>query len=169
MSRKETHENRAPYPIRIDREGVWYYLESEMIRKDIIRLFYDHLHKDDTGEYFIEMGVEQCFIEVEDTPYVVRAVYKISSHNGSGEYIRLMLNDLSVEDLDPASLRIGTANVPYCDVREGRFSARFSRAGYYQIAECIEHDQKQDTYYIELNGNRFYLEKPEESHDKRQD
>lgn len=162
-------ESRSSFPIRINKEGVWYYFESEMIRSDIVKLFYDHLHRDEAGEYFIEMGRERCIIEVEDTPYVVKAVHKAKSHNGSGDHIRLVLNDLSLEDLDPASLRIGAENVPYCKVRQGRFEARFSRAGYYQIAQYVVHDPIQDAYYIELNGDRYYLIEPEESNDKRQD
>jgi len=147
----------APFSIRIDKEGVWYYNGEEMFRKDIVNLLYEHLSRDEEGNYVIVMGEERCVIEVEDVPYVIRAVYKFSENGEEKEYVKLVMNDLSVEDLDPSTVWIGHDNIPYCTVKEGRFTARFSRAGYYQLAEYIEYDDNKNAFYIVMNDRRYYL------------
>jgi hypothetical protein len=45
--------------IRIDREGVWYYRNMEMIRTEIIQYLYRHLHRDSDGNYRIELNHER--------------------------------------------------------------------------------------------------------------
>jgi hypothetical protein len=61
--------------IRIDRDGVWFYRGMEMFRRDIVRLFYQHLQRNVSGHYFIEIGQQRCRLEVEDTAFVVWAVH----------------------------------------------------------------------------------------------
>jgi hypothetical protein len=34
--------------IRIDAEGRWFYRDAEMIRRDIVRLFYQNLIREET-------------------------------------------------------------------------------------------------------------------------
>lgn len=157
-----TPEGSASMSIRIDKEGVWYYNGMEMFRKDIVNLLYEHLVRDESGSYVIEMGKERCVIEVEDAPYVVRAAYKFAENGGDGECIKLVMNDLSVEDLDPSSVWIAEDNVPYCTVKNGTFTARFSRAGYYQLAEEIEYDEGKRAFYILLNKRKYYLKNVED-------
>lgn len=146
------------FQIRIDRDGTWYYNGMEMFRKDIVGLFYQCLEKDEQGRHVIILGDDRCVIEVEDAPYVVRAVYKFEATEGCDGVIQMVMNDLSVEDLDISTLRIGSDNVPYCTVRDGKFEARFSRAGYYQLAEHIDFDPDRKAYYISLNDTRHYIQ-----------
>ena len=40
-------EELPPSFIRIDKEGVWYYKGNEMFRKDIVKLFYQNLKRDE--------------------------------------------------------------------------------------------------------------------------
>ncbi len=143
--------------IRIDRDGVWFYRGAEMSRHDIVSLFYRHLIQDTSGSYFIEMRNQRYPIEVEDTAYVVRAVYWIDGRNGTEECLRMLLSDGSMEELDPGTLRLGKDNIPYCKVRNGRFDARFSTSGYYKLADRIEHDPSKDEYFITLNGRRYCI------------
>ena len=65
-----------PCDIRIDKEGVWYYKGNEIFRDEIVRFFYQNLKKDETGRYLIELDDDRCYLEVEDAPFVVRAIYK---------------------------------------------------------------------------------------------
>lgn len=53
----ETTNNNdiPPCDIRIDKEGVWYYKDAEMFRKDIVNLFYQNLKLDELGRYIIEL------------------------------------------------------------------------------------------------------------------
>jgi uncharacterized protein len=143
--------------IRIDKNGTWYYEGAEMIRKDIVDHFYHHLKKDETGRYLIEIGKERCYPVVEDTPFVIKAIRRTFSEEKGEDVIYLIMPDDTLEILDPSTLRIGDENVIYCQVFEAKYEARFSRAGYYQLAEHIEHDHEKDLYYISLNGQLFYL------------
>ncbi|MBN2844636.1 MAG: DUF1285 domain-containing protein [Deltaproteobacteria bacterium] len=153
----QTENNQHPFSIKIDKEGVWYYNGAEMFRKDIVNLFYEGLKRDESGQYRIELGDDQCFIEVEDVPFVVKAVDKSGSRVKGTETIEIYLNDENSEKLDLSSLRVGKDNVLYCTVKEGEFDARFSRAAYYQIADFIDHDKEKDSYFIELNGRNYHI------------
>ena len=144
-----------PCNIKIDKEGVWYYRGNEIFRDEIVKLFYQNLRKDEAGRYLIELEGDCCYLEVEDTPYVVKAIHKCTAEAGDEECIYMLLSDRSIEKLNCDSLRAGKDNVLYCSVKKDAFSARFSRASYYQIAEFIEYSDCGDEYFISLNGKRF--------------
>jgi uncharacterized protein len=146
-----------PSFIRIDREGIWYYKGNEMFRKDIVKLFYQNLKRDESGGYYIELENDLASLEVEDTAYVVTAVYKSGSRDEGNERISVLLNDETLEELDCESLRIGDQNVLYCNVKADGHCARFLRASYYQIAEFFDYDDAGDTYYLPLNSVRHYI------------
>ncbi len=150
-------ENIPLCDIRIDRDGVWYFRGAVMFRKEIVNYFYEHLRLDEEGRYWIDLGHDCCVVDVEDTPFVVRAVYRSRNENGDGERIDLLLCDDTLELLDPASLSMTEENIPYCSVRGGRFPARFSRPAYYQLAEHIEYDARRDAFYLSLNGQAYDL------------
>lgn len=145
-----------PCMIFIDRDGKWFHKGAEMIHRGIILDFYRALSTDSYGNYIISLGNERCYVEAEDTPFVVtRAIF--AQEEGTGlESISLFICDDTVEKLDPASLRIGEKNILYCTIRKGAFTARFSRAAYYQIAGYIK--EEGDKYYLPLNDLKFYLD-----------
>ncbi|MBN2538452.1 MAG: DUF1285 domain-containing protein [Deltaproteobacteria bacterium] len=152
-------ENEIPsLPIRIDKEGVWYYKGARMFRKDILKLFFESLKKDELGRYLIEFEGDKCLIEVEDTPFVVKTVSKHGRKDRRTEFIEILLSDFNLEKLDPSTLHVGMDNVLYCNIKDGKLEARFSRSSYYQIAELIEYDEERDTYYMPLNGTTYYIE-----------
>jgi len=153
----ETTGDIPPCQIRIDKEGVWYYKGAEMFRKEIVNFFYQNLRQDETGNYLIELEKDLCYLEVEDTAYVVRSVRQTLSEKDGKAVFYLLLSDDTVDLLDPATLRIGKENVLYCTVKEDRFEARFLRPAYYQLAGDIEYDEDRDKYFIPLNGERYYL------------
>ena len=151
-----------PCDIRIDKEGTWYYQGAEMFRRDIVNYFYENLKRDDGGHYLIEIDDDRCYLEVEDTAFVVKAVDYIAATEGGNEaYIALLLSDDTVERLDSETLRITSNEVPYCKVKARRFDARFSRAGYYQLTRFLEYDPVRESYYISLTGNRCYIRRYE--------
>ena len=143
--------------IRIDMEGDWFYRGVKMTRKDIVLLFGRHLEQDASGGYFIRIGPQIRRVEVEDTPFVVRAVYRADACGAGGDALDLLLSDDSLEPLNPGTLRIGKNCIPYCKIKNGSFDARFSRSGYYQLAEHIKHDPYRDAFFISLNGQAYYL------------
>ncbi|HRV43823.1 MAG TPA: DUF1285 domain-containing protein [Smithellaceae bacterium] len=143
--------------IRIDKDGIWYYRGAHMFRKDILCVFFEHLKRDGHGRYFIELNGEVCGLEVEDTAFVVTAVFKTRSACGSEE-LEIQLNDDTRERLDQATLAVGKDNVLYCRVKENRFPARFTRKSYYQLAEFIEPDGDDGTFCIVVNGRKYPIE-----------
>jgi len=145
--------------LHIDREGLWYYRGSEMTRREIIRLFYRNLIRDDSGRYSIKIGTQNYPVDVEDTAYVVWSVRYSREAKNTGEYFDLLLSDDGIERLDPGTLTIGADNIPYCRVLNGRFEARFSKSAYYALAEYIHYDPRLDSYYLLLNNRSYFIEK----------
>ena len=112
-----------------------------MFRKEILCVFFEHLKIDECGKYLIELNEESCYLDVEDTAFVVAAVYKTKTPDNGHEQIDILLSDDSLEKLDLNSLHVGKDNVLYCRVKDGKFTARFSRKSYYQLAEFIEQSE----------------------------
>jgi hypothetical protein len=149
--------NIPPCNIWVDKDGVWYYRGREMFRKEFVDLFYQNLTRDNSGRYIIEMANDRCYIEVEDAPFVVKAVYKSNAEENDRETINILLNNSDMDELDLSTLQIRENNVLYCSVKNNIFDARFSRAGYYQLAEFIEYDEETDSYYISLNNHIYTI------------
>lgn len=151
-----TERDIPPCQIYIDREGKWFHKGAEMVHREIIRHFYENMDVDANGRYIIHLQGDTCYLEVEDTPFVVRrALFKGPEGNGSSRVI-LYLSDDRREDLSPATLHTGKGNVLYCRIRNGIFPARFSRAAYYQIADHIE--EEAGRYFLPLNGKKYFIE-----------
>jgi uncharacterized protein len=144
--------NRAA--IKVDREGVWYFEGREIIREDILALFYASLHFDADG-YYLEIDGERQYLEVEDTIFLVQRAELIQQNE---EAFRIRLNDGTEEQLDLSTFRIAEGNCPYCLVKGGRFPARFLRLPFYQLAQHALHDEETDEFFLLLNGRRIRLQ-----------
>ena len=151
------------FEIKIDKDGLWYYNGAHMFRKEILCVFFEHLKIDECGKYLIELGSERCYLDVEDTAFVIAAVYKTKIPDNGREQIEIILNDDSREILEANSLRAGNDNVLYCRVKEGRFTARFSRKSYYQLAEFIEQSENGASFFITLNGEKYFINETQAS------
>jgi hypothetical protein len=121
--------------IKIDKEGKWYYRGLEIINPLVLRAFCDALETDEHGRHRIVIGDELCYIEVEDTPFVISS---IRGDQSVGLYLRL--NTLETYPLDPSSLCIGQDNVLYATLENG-MKVRFSRSAYYALALMMEEDE----------------------------
>lgn len=143
--------------IKIDKEGIWYYRGAHMFRKEILHVFFEHLKIDECGEYLIELGKEICYLDVEDTAFVVTVADRKKQDNGTSDHISILLTDDSWEKLDLNTLYVGKDNVLYCTVKNGRFPARFSRNSYYQLAEFIEQEETENKFFISLNDEKFFI------------
>jgi hypothetical protein len=90
-------------------------------------------------------------VEVEDVPWVVTRVGR------QGEALRIVLNDGSEQDLDLATLRIGTADIPYCAVKRGAFQARFNRAAAFQLLALADYDERSGRGTLHVGGREIAL------------
>ena len=152
-ARMMTQNDIPPCLIYIDKEGHWYHRGAEMIHREFIRLFYNNMELDSHGRYVIEWQGQRCYVEVEDTAFVVRSVlFKEGEQPGNDRFI-LSLSDDTEEELAADTIYVGKDNVLYCSVKDLAFPARFNRAAYYQLAEYIE--EGNGTYYLPLNGKKY--------------
>ena len=134
-------EEIPPCNIRIDKEGKWYYQGLPIINENIYRQLNQCVIKDKEGRYLLEMDGEKCCLEVEDTPFVIQSVGVDRLPSGDTA-LRVTANDGNNEVLDVSTLRIGEDNILYCKIKAGMFDARFTRAGYYQLAQFLQQDEK---------------------------
>jgi hypothetical protein len=151
-------EQTDPIPpclIFIDKEGRWYHQGAEMIRREFIRLFYQNMELDSEGRYLINWADTRCYVDVEDTAFVVTRVSLEDGDRRQTSLFQVSLSDDTIEALAPDTLRVGKDHVLYCRVKSDAFPARFNRAAYYQLAEFIEEDSR--GYFLALDGQRYYI------------
>lgn len=119
--------------ISFRRDGRWYSDDEPIGNPRIARLFSQCLSETADGRWQIAMADERAFVEIEDTPWVVRAV-----DGDAARGFTLKLNDGTEEPLAADSLSVGEGNVLYARIKDGRYRARFLRPAYYQLAPAIE-------------------------------
>jgi len=146
-----------PCNIRIDKNGVWYFQGAEIIRQDIVEMFYSNMEKDEQGRYLIRMGKEICWLEVEDTPWIVKGVDFIPGSEENPPAFQIRLSDNSNENLNLNELWMNEENVFYCKVKSGKFVARFSRNAYYEFSKFIQYDEENQQYFISLDDKSYII------------
>jgi len=139
--------------IRVAKDGIWYFHGREIIRKEIVRFFCENLHLDER-EYYVEVGAEREYLDVEDTVFLVVGAELV--HERRASFV-IHLNDGTREQLDLSTFWINEQNVPYCTVKGGAFPARFLRLPYYQVAQYADYDEEKEEYFVMLDGQRFPL------------
>lgn len=148
-------EDIPPCHIRIDKEGTWYYHDLPIINKKIYLYLNECLARDSSGRYILSMNGENCYLEVEDTPFVIQEVVASPNPNHPTSLL-LKLNDGTEETLKVETLKVGQDNVLYCKVKEARYEARLLRSAYYQLAQFLQQDEK--GYYLLVEENKTYLQ-----------
>lgn len=142
--------NRWTLPkLRVDRNGDWFDEDVEITHPGILANLRATLKRDAAG-YFIQTSV-RIPVEVEDMPLVMVRVER------RGETLRGVLNDGTEVVIDPATLRLGAADVPYCAVREGAFEARLARAAAFQLLQLAEYDERSGRGTLRLGGRDYAL------------
>ncbi len=122
--------------LRLDREGRWWHEGDPVEHDGLRRALFRWLDRLEDGRFVLRLDEERfAFVEVEDTPFIVRT---LDLETTSKEVrITLHLNDGREEELAYGSLSVAPDNALTCEVY-GRFRARFSRGAYYLLGELIE-------------------------------
>jgi len=135
--------------LRIDRDGDWYDEGVQVTHPGILANLRSNLKKDADG-FFIQMRV-RIPVRVDDAPWVVT---RIEARRGA---LHAILNDATEEGIDPATVRLGTGEVPYCAVKGGVFAARFSRAATFQLLALADYDEASGRGALRLGGREYPL------------
>jgi uncharacterized protein len=135
--------------LRIDADGAWYDGDVEITHHGVLANLRTSLRRDADG-YFIQTRV-RIPVAVDDVPWVVTRVER------RDDALRGILNDETETVIDPATLRVGPGDVPYCTVKEGAFEARLSRAATFQLLALGEYDERTGRTAVRLGGRRFEL------------
>ena len=134
--------------LRIDADGDWWDGDVQITHAGILGNLRGNLTRDADG-YFIQTRV-RIPVQVVDAPFVVERIER------RGDTLRAWLNDGSEQDVDPATLRIGRGDVPYCGVARD-FEARLSRAAAYQLLALAEYDERSGRGALRLGAREYPL------------
>jgi uncharacterized protein len=135
--------------LRVDRDGAWYDDDVEITHPGIVANLRGNLRRDAEG-YFIQTRV-RIPVTVDDVPWVVTRVER------RGDALVGLLNDGTEAAIDPARLRIGADDVPYCPVKDDAFEARLSRAAAFQLLAFGEYDERTGRGALRLGGREYEL------------
>lgn len=135
------------YPIRIARDGTWFYQGSPIGRQALVRLFASVLRRDDAGDYWLITPAERGRVTVDDAPFVAVELEVEGAPGrdatggdvaGADQRLRLRTNLDEWVDLGPDHpLRVDTDPAsgeprPYVRVRPG-LEARVNRPVFYHL------------------------------------
>ena len=138
--------------LRIDVDGNWYDDDVEITHHGVLANLRGNLRRD-AGGYFLQTRV-RIPVTVDDAPWVVTRIER------RGDRLHAILNDGSESAVDPATLRIGAGDVPYCAVKDGAFEARLSRAATFQLLGLGEYDELTERGTLRLGSRRYELKRP---------
>jgi hypothetical protein len=135
--------------LRVDRDGDWFDEGVQVTHPGILANLRGNLRRDAAG-YFIQTRV-RIPVKVDDVPFVVTRVER------RDEELRVYLNDGGEESVDPASLRLGADDVPYCSVKQRTFEARFNRAAAWQLLQLADYDEASGAGTLRVGGGAWPL------------
>jgi uncharacterized protein len=133
-------ERRAPRDcgdigLRIARDGTWYYRDSAIGRRPLVKLFASVLRRETDGRYCLVTPAEKALVHVEDAPFLAVAM----EAKGSGNRRRLTFRTNLDETVEagpkhPLSFRAEKSGsfTPFVLVRDG-LQARLTRPVYYEL------------------------------------
>jgi uncharacterized protein len=120
--------------IRIDREGQLWHQGQTIDHPGLRRTLFRWLDRLPDGRHVFRLDETRfAYLDVEDTPLVVRALRWDPDHG-----VTLALSDGSEEPLDPRTLTLDGAGILRCRVREGRLEARLSNSAAAVLADHLE-------------------------------
>jgi hypothetical protein len=146
--------------MRIAQDGTWYYMNSPIGRKPLMKLFASVMRHDEDGKYYLVTPAEKCGIRVDDAPFV--AIRMNAEGTGCEQVLSFETNTddtVTVDDLHP--LRVApeaeTGGLkPYVLVR-GRLEALVSRALFYDlVARGTVEERQSERWFGVWSSGRFW-------------
>ena len=138
--------------MRIGRDGTWYYCNSPIGRKAIVKLFSSVLIRDE-DKYFLITPVEKVGITVEDVPFIATD-FETTNETGIS-YIVFFTNmddKILLGKKNPIRFSINRKTkepTPYILVRDN-IEARIDRKSFYRLIELGKFSEKNSIEYFGL-------------------
>ena len=142
------------YQYFLDKEGHIWHDGTEITDPRFALTIHRSLQKTSDGKFLAICQGENCFVQVEDVPYIVQDVAFHKDAGGRLRQVDLLFSGGYMEILDPTTLQVSPTNVLYCSVRRGEFQGRFTRKSYFKLTPFVGEDPVANSYYLEMNGKR---------------
>ena len=118
--------------IRRDAMGQWFHDGVRVEHEAIRRGFDAWIERHENGRYVLKNDVNWTFVDIEGPPIFVR---RVDVHTTG---LRLSLSDGRNEWLKLMTLRLDRRGALYCQVREGRLTAQFSRQAMFDLEPVLD-------------------------------
>lgn len=133
------------FPIRIARDGTWFYRGSPIRRKELAKLFSTVLSRDADGRYWLRTPVEQGTINVDDAPFTAIEMKVAGEGKDTELSFRTNFDEWVTAGADhPIRVELGAETgepSPYITVRDN-LDALISRSVFYSLVECAETSER---------------------------
>jgi uncharacterized protein len=133
--------------LKIGRDGTWYYQDSPICRKPLVKLFASVLRLEKDGRYYLVTPAEKALIHVEDVPFLAVAM----TVEGSGKRRLLSFRTNLDETVEagpkhPMNFRQekNGSFTPFVVVRD-RLKAKLTRPVYYELVAAGVNEGKDKT------------------------
>jgi hypothetical protein len=135
--------------ITLKRDGTWVADGTEITHEQTRDLFYRSIKWDAAEKkYYLEVGYERIFIEVEDTPFFVTSIDR-----DDDAHYTASLSDFTTVSVKSSQLSYENGNL-YLTRDDGQ-RAKFLSPAYYAILAGLQEDSR--FYYLTIGGARVNL------------
>lgn len=146
--------------MRIAGDGTWFYMNSPIGRKPLVRLFSTILRHDEDGKYYLITPVEKVGIRVDDAPFLAIAMQVEGT--GREQVLNFTTNcgdEVRVDAGHPLRFarEEGTGGLkPYVLVR-GRLEALVNRAIFYDlVAAGVSETRDGEAWFGVWSSGQFW-------------
>jgi hypothetical protein len=156
--------------LKIGRNGTWYYQNSPIGRKPLVKLFASVLRREPDGHYYLVTPAERALVRVQEAPFIAVEMQVEGSDQNQRLIFRTNVDDEVTAGGDhPLRFRPERDGgfTPFVLVRDG-LEARLDRPVYYDLVQAAVTKRRGGKDELGVwSGGTFFLFPP--SHDSGQD
>ena len=145
LQERRTSQDCGDIGLKIARDGTWYYQDSAIGRRPLVKLFASVLRRETDGRYYLVTPAEMALVHVEDAPFLAVAMEVKGSGKRQRLTFRTNLDDV-VEAGPEHPLSFGSEKsgsfTPFVLVRGG-LQARLTRPVYYELVAAAATETKE--------------------------
>jgi len=144
LTERRTPQDCGDIGLRIARDGTWYYRDSAIGRRPLVKLFASVLRRETDGRYCLVTPAEKALVHVEDAPFLAVAMEVKGSGKRQRLTFRTNLDEVVEAGLEhPLSFRSEKSGsfTPFVLVRAG-LQARLTRPVYYELVAAAATETK---------------------------